>query len=57
MMQLFSCCGSCCKYDKSKLWKLYTIGTARMDKEFDIVNILTSIRNMKIMLKKEMDQV
>ena len=57
IMKFFSCCGSCCEFDKNKLWKLYSIGNSRIEKEFDIVKILTSIRNMKIMMKKDMDQV
>ena len=36
---------------RSKLWRLYADGEQRLDKEFDIVKIIKSIRNLKIISK------
>lgn len=41
----------CLVLRKSKLWRLYSDGEKRLDKEFDIVKIIQGIRNLKIITK------
>lgn len=36
---------------RSKLWRLYKDGEDRLEKEFDVVKIIKSIRNLKIITK------
>jgi hypothetical protein len=52
-MNLFSCFASCCSYKKNKLWNLYKIGEERLEKEFDVIKILNTLRNLKIQMKNE----
>ena len=41
-----------CMFNRdNSLWRLYEDGQKRMEKEFDIVKIIRSIRNMKFFLK------
>ena len=54
-MALFSCFENCCKYKDNKLWILFTEGQERIEKEFDLVKIITSLRNLKILSKKNLD--
>lgn len=49
----FSCFNSCSKKN-SKLTKLYKKAENRINKELDIVKILTNVRNLKILLKNSM---
>jgi len=38
---------------ENKLWRLYEDGQDRIDKEFDIVKIIKSLRNLKIFIKRQ----
>ena len=42
--------------EENKLWRLYTNGRERIDKEFDIVKIIKALRNLKILLKRQFEQ-
>ena len=56
-MHFFSCFASTCKFKRNKLWQLYLKGQSRIEREFDIVDILKSIRHLKIHSKKNMDEL
>ena len=43
-----------CMFNRdNKLWRLYDDGQKRMEKEFDVVKIIKTIRNIKIFLKNK----
>ena len=43
-----------CLFNRDKkIWRLYDDGQKRMEKEFDVVKIIKSLRNIKIFLKNE----
>ena len=44
------CC--CCKADR-RLQRLYEEGVDRIEKEFDIVKIVSSLRNLKVYMKNK----
>jgi hypothetical protein len=56
-MSEFKYFAECCKYKKNKLWKLYQTGEDKLEKEFDIVKILKSLRNMKIYFKTKINPI
>ena len=50
------CFEKCCKFKKSKLWRLFTQGQERIEKEFDLVKIIVSLRNLKILSKRNLNE-
>ena len=51
-MSMLGCC--CCGKKKNRLWRLYNEGQDRIEKEFDLVKIIKSIRNMKVIMKHKL---
>lgn len=51
-MSLLGCCF--CGRKKNRLWRLYTEGQDRIEKEFDLVKIIKSIRNIKVIMKHKL---
>ena len=52
---LFSClCTSDKRKIKNKAFRMYVDGQDRIEKEFDIVNIVQNLRKFTIILKREM---
>ena len=49
------CLQRCCRFNRNKLWRLYVEGNKRIEKEFDLVEILTSLRNLKILSNYSLD--
>ena len=39
---------------ENRLWRLYEDGQERLEKEFDVVKIIRSIRNLKIFMNEEL---
>ena len=55
--RVFLCCWKRVAFpEENKLWRLYTQGQERIEKEFDIVKIIKALRNMKILLKREFER-
>ena len=53
-MNVFSCFAGMFRFKRYKLWRLYEQGSDRIEKEFDLVKILTTLRNLKILSKKQL---
>ena len=45
----------CCSFKDNKLFKLYTKGKSKIDKEMDLVKILRNIRSMRIYSKMNIE--
>ncbi len=43
-------CSCFCDRNQSKLWRLYKLGEARIEEEFDITKVIKTTRNFKIFL-------
>ncbi len=50
--KIFSCCLSDKRQSKDKLFRMYIDGEERIEKEFDIVNIVQNMRHLTILLKQ-----
>ena len=44
----------CCDRDQDLLWRVYKFGQERMNREFNLIKLIRTVRNMKIFIKKEL---
>ena len=44
----------CCDRKQNKLWRLLKFGEERINHEFNLLKLIQTVRNMKLILKKEL---